>query len=75
MESGLTLSRLGFYPSHRASAYYRMWPEIVEVRELSHGQWSVAVGPAAWIAATVVFPSFEAAAVWMIAEDLCPEVV
>ena len=75
MESGLTLSRLGFYPSLRAGSYYRLIPVVVVVRELSHGQWSVAVGPAAWIAATVVFPSFEAAAVWMIAEGLCPEVV
>ena len=74
MEPGLTLKRLGFYPSHRAGCYYRLMPVLVEVRELSHGQWSVEVGSVAPHAAPIVFPSFEAAAVWMITEGLCPEV-
>lgn len=71
MESGLTLKELGFYPGAHAGYYFRMVPTVVAVRELSHGQWSVEVGPAGPLATPVVFPSFEAAAVWMITEGLC----
>ena len=78
MEPRLKLKRLGFYPGGRAGYYYRMVPAVVEVRELTHDRWSVEVGLGDPLgrphAAPIVFPSFEAAAVWMITEGLCPEV-
>ena len=78
MESGQTFRELGFYPGHN-DVYYKLVPRYVSARPLSHGQWEVLVGspPAAMVDAfppsvtSVVFPTEEVAAVWLIAEGLC----
>ena len=73
-----TFRELGFY-SATAGSYYKLVPRYLAAHPLSHGQWEVLVGasPAAMVDAfppsvtSVVFPSEEVAAVWLIAEGLC----
>ena len=69
MEPERTLRELGFYPSAGGS-YYRMVPRCVAVNPLSHGQWAVVVGTPP-SEAPVVFPTLEAAVVWLKVDGLC----
>lgn len=69
METERALRELGFY-SGVAGSYYKMVPRYMSVRPLSHDQWEV-MGEGAW--ESVVFPTLEAAVVWLKVEGLCQE--
>lgn len=65
-----TFRELGFYLG-TAGSYYKLVPPYLAVHPLSNGQWAIFVGSTTPATEAVVFPTAEAAAVWLTVEGLC----